>query len=903
MDWVRSVAWVLLVVLVACGGEGARAPDRRATALRVRDLRLPSGLRLILEEDHAAPIGGAVTVIGSGSTADPPGKEGLAHLVEHLVFVARHDNRPVTTLLEQAGAGSWNAFTSFDETTYYAFGPRDALGDFVSLQMLLFQDPLATIDETTFSLEREVVRNELRQRTEMSYAGQVVGEMLRAVFPDAHPYARAPIGSHASLDTLTLEDARGFAREHYRPSNATVVVIGDFDDARVDAMLGERLPPVVMATSTSEVPKSAARVPAVAPPVPAPPPGPLRKVDAFVPAPELWVAWSVPRGYDSAGYLGAFAGSALRGAVAGAQYEDDDIVGIVPLALDGTQASIIGFRLALREGTHPEESLEHALNRLSYMTGPESGRSVVAGDRYFESQRRVALTNLYIGAEDLPTRAIGRATMAHFSGESALYRRKVAALEAVDRATITDYEAKWLTRERARAVFVRPLPGGRSADAPTGLAIDRGKRAGAGDPKFDVASIPKIAVPVGISKLPTVTLPNGLEVVIGRHGDFPIAEVTLVFHGGSGNALPHGAAQVVQQLARSGRPRNGTYADYGALESSSLGSDSYTFTVQTPAANLEAALGVLFDHVDSLEVQDADLMRWRAHALPRIETAQKRPEHLATNGFFGALDGESWRPATAADMTKISVDDANRWIKTTLNAANATMIVVGAIDEARAESAVRRWFGDFRGGARSPTPPAPSVATARRVIVDAVPGATQTTIRLGCTVPPPDARSAVEYRLVAGAVRKRLFETLRSELGLTYGVSGGTTLLRGGTAHLAFWTSVDNAKVAAALGQIRTIVDLDASKVVDDASLDAARWRMAIGYDLGLSTSSDWVTAVVHERRLGFPLATIDEQPSIAARVEAKKLAETLAACERGLVMEIAGEERVVRDAVKEKWP
>ena len=118
-----AVGWLLgcALVLSACANT---LPNRGQVVMRdvnfpLRDFRLPSGLRVVVEEDRRSPVVAVVAVVGVGGSNDPAGKEGLAHVVEHLAFRARHSGSPsVWTRLEQVGAGHFNAFTSLDHTAY-----------------------------------------------------------------------------------------------------------------------------------------------------------------------------------------------------------------------------------------------------------------------------------------------------------------------------------------------------------------------------------------------------------------------------------------------------------------------------------------------------------------------------------------------------------------------------------------------------------------------------------------------------------------------------------------------------------------------------------------------------------------------------------------------------------------
>ena len=198
---------------------------------KVRQSVLPSGLRLGVEGGETRGMVAVVTVLGAGSSADPPEREGLAHLVEHLVYHARaRSDRASSERLLRLGA-DYNADTGPDTTRFHEVGPASALPGLLEIAAERLVQPLAGVDEADFERERAIVENELHQRNELGVYGQVMAWMQGALFPSGHPYARPIGGSEATLRRLTLADARNFAAAHYRPSNATPLVVGDPETA------------------------------------------------------------------------------------------------------------------------------------------------------------------------------------------------------------------------------------------------------------------------------------------------------------------------------------------------------------------------------------------------------------------------------------------------------------------------------------------------------------------------------------------------------------------------------------------------------------------------------------------------------------------------------------------------
>ena len=308
--WPRLAAGVLASLSLTWAG-CATLPQRGQVVMRdvsfpLRDFRMASGLRVVVERDARSPVVAVVAVVGAGGSSDPGGKEGLAHLVEHLAFRSHPAGGPsVSARLESSGAGHFNASTSLDYTAYETLAPKEALATLVKLEGQRLSAPISGVSPEVFAVEREVVRNELRQRNETGYVGQVFSWVHAASYPAGDPYSRPVVGSHASLTALTLADAQRFARTHYRPENVTLVIAGDVDLAEVEAILTQNLPPAWVGTGAPLAPDT--RLPAnpVAP-VPVPVAKTMPVYAAAVPSPELYLSWVLPRGFDEASALHDF---------------------------------------------------------------------------------------------------------------------------------------------------------------------------------------------------------------------------------------------------------------------------------------------------------------------------------------------------------------------------------------------------------------------------------------------------------------------------------------------------------------------------------------------------------------------------------------------------------------------
>jgi zinc protease len=194
-------------------------------SMRVERFALGNGLRVLLLEDHAAPVVCLQTWLGVGSRHEQPGKTGLAHLFEHLMFGETEEvsHGAFDRLLEEAGAET-NAATFLDWTYYHTNLPKDALPLAMKLEAgriarLLLRDPQV-------SSEKEVVANERRQRVEDDVDGSVSELLYREAFKE-HGYGWPTIGWMADIQGFTTDDCVSFYKTYYAPNNAALVVVGD----------------------------------------------------------------------------------------------------------------------------------------------------------------------------------------------------------------------------------------------------------------------------------------------------------------------------------------------------------------------------------------------------------------------------------------------------------------------------------------------------------------------------------------------------------------------------------------------------------------------------------------------------------------------------------------------------
>ncbi len=200
--------------------------------------RLPNGLRLIISEDHLAPVAAVNVWYNVGSKHEVKGKTGFAHLFEHVMFQGSANvGKTEHMALVQAAGGTLNGTTWLDRTNYFETMPSHQ----VDLALWLEADRMGTLlqalSQENLDNQREVVKNEKRWSYDNRPYGSWVEKLLGAIFPEGHPYHHPTIGSMEDLDAASIGDVASFFRLHYAPNNAVLSVVGDVDAERITAVV------------------------------------------------------------------------------------------------------------------------------------------------------------------------------------------------------------------------------------------------------------------------------------------------------------------------------------------------------------------------------------------------------------------------------------------------------------------------------------------------------------------------------------------------------------------------------------------------------------------------------------------------------------------------------------------
>jgi len=217
---------VLLFIALVVSASGAFA-QTTLTSEPPATFTLPNGLRVLVIQDHRTPVVTQMVWYKVGSADETPGKSGLAHFLEHLMFkgTSKHPAGEFSQTVLKVG-GNENAFTSVDYTGYFQRVPREQLG-----RMMEFEADRMTgliLKDENVLPERDVVLEEYNMRVANNPDARLTEQIMAALYLN-HPYGRPVIGWRQEIEKLDREDALAFYRRFYAPNNAILVIAGDVD--------------------------------------------------------------------------------------------------------------------------------------------------------------------------------------------------------------------------------------------------------------------------------------------------------------------------------------------------------------------------------------------------------------------------------------------------------------------------------------------------------------------------------------------------------------------------------------------------------------------------------------------------------------------------------------------------
>lgn len=756
---------------------------------------LENGLEVILQRDASDPIVAVSTVVHVGSSREKPGRTGFAHFFEHMAF---NDSENVPRGWNRGQIPKWggsrNGGTWSDGTIYFEVVPKDAFEKILWIDSDRLGYMINTVTTAALEREKQVVKNEKRQRVDNQAYGYTNEVILKALYPEGHPYSWTVIGSLPDLQAATLDDVREFYDEWYGPNNATLAIVGDIDieetKEKVQLWFGEiprgrDIPAPVPQPVTLEASKS------------------LYFEDNFAKLPELRLTYPTVDQASDDKYALAVLGELLGGSRNSPLYVEivetlklapnvssfnraselagtftirvrgnggtdlNDVLAAVEAALDNFEANDIDASTLERIKAEQETQLYGGLSTALGKANDFAQNNVMFGDpaysvKYADGIRSVTAEQVR-DAYDRYIKDMPRIVTSFVpQGETDL------AVEGAELAQV------WIEEVRADVASEEVSAGDIAEFERTVTVHDRSEP--------DFGELPLLKMPdVWTRELANNVTLRGIE-----SDEIPLVQFEVVLPGGrwTEEANQNGRLSLLAALMNEGTAEK-TPAEWeqavGLLGSGiSVSSDSGSLTIRATslARNLDKTVALVEELLTQPRLQESDFERVKSARVTAIKGREASAAAIASSVFDELIYGEDHplgRPAIGSlgTVESLALSDMET-VHAKLLTAPARINVAGAVDEGTAAAAMDRL-------ANAVTPSdAPlseweikSKTDGAQVFFVDVPGAKQSVLRIGALVPDsnhPDFKM-IDFtnEKLGGGIAGDLAQTLRIEKGYTYG--------------------------------------------------------------------------------------------------------------------------------------
>ena len=795
--------------------------DRTKAALNFDVIKetLPNGLTLIMNPDHRVPTVAVEVRYLVGSGHEREGRSGFAHLFEHLMFQgSKNYDQEYFTPFTPIG-GQVNGTTNTDRTNYYEQIPAEALELALWMESDRMEGLLEALTQEKLDNQRDVVKNERRQRYENTPYGMVWKIFANELFPKGHPYQHTTIGSHEDLSAATLEDVKSFFKRYYVPSNAVLTIVGDFEPKEARAMVmryfghlesGERAPrPTVQEVVTPEERT-------------------ITYIDR-VKLPRVYLAWRTPALYEPGDSEMDLLATLLTGGKSSSLYEPlvfKQQIAKEVFAFQVSQALesyfVIGATAAPGQGLDElTESLKAELKKALIQPANESA---------FTQALNEWRKSFYSRAESVMDRAKQLSNYEHLLGRANAFAFDLGRYTELTPEKVAKAGQLYIASKAPLIVKVVP------EEQVQNLPIDR-----SAPPKLTQS---KQWTPPTVESF---TLNNGLNVWLVEQHQSPLISLQLMMNLGA-NSDPidkSGLAWLTANLLDEGAGEKDAIAVSDALRllatdySASVSQDSISLSMDLLSENLKPSLELLADFILRPRFEEGDFERVKKRQQANLVSQSADPKMARNLVMMRALFGEGYGglPSSGRSHTLASVtlDDIKASYERLIKPMGATLIVVGDTTRSTLEPLLNEqlnaWTGKQTALARALSP---------QTKVGAIhwidfPGSTQSAIamvkRLNAEANAEREMSGELYNLVfGGKFTSRLNLNLREDKGYTYGAYSGLYRYHNAGMHFLGGMIKGDQTAAAVKEMISELDQITGDRPITNEELEKVRGGELKGY-------------------------------------------------------------------------
>ncbi|MCK6630096.1 MAG: insulinase family protein [Anaerolineae bacterium] len=942
--FLKTPWWLLCLfgLLLFSSPTYAQPPDLNFAdyELPLTDYTLPNGLRVILAEDHSAPVVAVDIWYHVGAANDPEGRSGFAHMFEHMMFEgsANIANGEWDKLLESIGANH-NAYTANDKTAYWEVAPANQLPRILWME----SDRMASlaVTEKAWETQRDVVIEEFNQRVANRPYGAANRRLFTQPMQGYVPYERSVIGSVEDLNAAKLPELQAFHDRYYKPNNATLVIVGNIDleltQTLVQAYFGDIPAGEALAPITEQYPLPAefptlrtdemtgcaigteetmidpqVEVPRWASTVVGPPRG-TPDFYALSLLTDILAGGSSSRfeqniirqGKAASAYVGLsdYLGASIIYAIA--QPNSGDALETMPKLVRAEFDSVIADGVSEAELARVKKQTlvgsitsfrESALNSAEWLQ-----------DAVLTFDDPAAIADELAQYEAVTVDDIQRVAQTYLCDKPMNIQLTLKEGEEV----LSDYPG----------LLVEPVEIALESE-PASEAMDSEVLADLPEGVVSRTEIPE-ALPVTESNFPPFeqfTLDNDLNVIFVPQTETPKLRLQLNV-GGSNAAAPaeqQGVADLMADLLTKGTESRSaaeiaeTIEAAGGSVGSSAALEWTSLSVDAPTTETTLAFDLLSDMARHATFPKKEFDVVKTQTLTFLEQDEVNPASMA-NRQFGRIAYGGHPYGFITDLQTVSSltrEDVVEFHQTYYKPNNALLVIVGDITTEEAKAEAERVFGDWESGDVPDFlnyPEAELGDTSLIYLVDR-PTSEQATVQVGNRA--IDARNpdryalAVVNTLLGGGSSSRLYRNLREDKGYTYGVYSRFGRPND-TSTFRVVGDVSQDHAADAVQEILTELERIRSEPIAEQELTDAKNQLIGNFALAIEQPADFADQLATRYLTGIPIEELNDYLQAIEQVTAE---EAQAAAAKYIdsdqpIIVVVGDAEVVKPQLEQLGP
>jgi len=845
MRYLKSLALLLLISTLACQNSGDSSSSKdNSFSIEYEKFTLSNGLEVVLHEDHSDPIVAVATLMHVGSNREKPGRTGFAHFFEHMSF-NDSENVPVGAnrkMIPEWG-GSRNGGTWNDGTIYYEVVPRDAFEKILWIDSDRFGYMINTVTEAALEREKQVVKNEKRQRVDNAAYGFTNEIIRKNLYPEGHPYSWTVIGELEDLQAATLEDVKEFYEKYYGAANATLVIAGDIDVEETKELVQKWFGEIRRGPDVEPLP---------AMPVKLEETKSLYFLDNFAKLPELRMVFPTVEQYNEDQYaleiLGQLLSSSKKAPLYKLVVEEKKLA---PRVSSYQNSSEIAGEFAIIVRANAGVDLD------SVKSAIEEGMALFENEGFDDNEllriKAELETSLYMGIETVLNKAFSLVSDNEFTGDPGHIVKAVEYTNAVTREDVMRVYDKYIKGKHyvmtsfvpkdqpeliAEGAVKATVYEEEIVAAVSGEEVSQGEEA---EYEKTPSTFDRSEPPFG--EAPLFTMPEiwsaklnntGINIYGIESREIPLVTFEIVIDGGHwlDPIEKSGVSSLMTDLMMEGTA-NRTSAELeesigllGASIYMSSGNEQIRISASCLAKNFEATLALVEEILMEPRWDEQEYKRLKQALETRLKGSEANPTSVASNTFSKLVYGDKHimgisSRGTLETVGNITLDDLKSYYSDNLSASLAAVHVTGFIDKDRVvksfESLDQRWEAKEIS---KPVYNMPENSVAGNLYFIDVPNSKQSVIMLGRLTlsgsDPDYPRLDFANEILGGGSSGQLMQILRIEKGYTYGAYSFIQKNREVSPFIAYSSVRSNATKSS----MEIIVDLLENYSVDFTESD-----------------------------------------------------------------------------------